>query len=102
MAPREPATRQPLIGSDSDVTFPVLAGEVIDELAALGEERQVGEGDILYRAGDAVWDFYVLVEGHVDIVREGDPEELVVSYGAGQFIGELSLLTGQKTYLTAR
>src|SRR5208282_6051664 len=36
------------------------------------------------------------------ISEEGAGESVIVSYGPGQFIGELGLLTGQRTYLTAR
>ena len=47
-------------------------------------------------------DFYVLIEGEVEVVRDDESQQLVAVYGPGQFVGELGLLTGQRTYLTAR
>ena len=73
------------------------------ELAPLGEERAVEVGDVLYRAGDESYDFLVVLEGTVDIIRpdvEGDA--LITTHGAGRFLGELNMLTGQRLYLTAR
>jgi thioredoxin reductase (NADPH) len=90
-------------GSDpSDVRFPTFGPEELLQLAEFGEEITVGAGDTLYRAGESSGSFYVLLEGGIDVVREGEPDEVVVRYPAGHFIGELSLLTDQRTYLTAR
>jgi thioredoxin reductase (NADPH) len=75
---------------------------LLTELAEFGVERPVAPGEMLYRAGDDRWDFFVLLEGGVEIVRDDGSEGLIVSYGRGQFIGELGLLTGQRPYLTAR
>ena len=46
--------------------------------------------------------FFVLMEGEVEVVRDDESQELVVVYTAGQFIGELGLVTGQRTFSTAR
>lgn len=74
------------------------------DLAALtpfGEVRAMAAGEILYQAGDAVSGFVVVLEGEVEIVRPVDGE-IVVVHGAGRFLGELNLITGQRHYLTAR
>jgi thioredoxin reductase (NADPH) len=73
------------------------------ELAPYGEERAVSAGDILFSPADDAYDFWVIVHGEVEIVRP-DPagDALVVVHGDGRFLGELSLLTGQRPYLTAR
>jgi thioredoxin reductase (NADPH) len=57
---------------------------------------------VLYRAGQSNSDFFVLIEGEVEVVRDDESQELVVVYTAGQFIGELGLITGQHSVLTAR
>jgi thioredoxin reductase (NADPH) len=65
----------------------------------------VTEGDVLYRAGDADYDFILVEEGEVAILREatpGSPEHVVVRHGPGRFLGELNMITGQAAYLTAR
>jgi thioredoxin reductase (NADPH) len=96
-------SRTPIVVADpSDRRFPVLPPEVLEELSEFGVRRQLAAGDVLYRAGESAPDFYVLIEGEVEVVRDDDSQQLVVAYTAGQFIGELSLLTGQRTFLTAR
>ncbi len=98
-----PSARAPIVEADpSDPRFPAFSPDVLDELSEFGEQEELAAGDVLYRAGEARWDFYVLMEGAVEVVRDDESQQLVVSYGAGQFIGELGLLTGQRTYLTAR
>jgi len=58
---------------------------------------------VLFAAGDAKYDFFVVVSAKVDIIGHFDDEdEVIVQHGPGRFIGELNLLTGQRAYLTAR
>src|SRR5258706_3352809 len=76
---------------------------MIDEIAALGAERAVEVGEILFRAGDDTPPLFVILEGEVEIVRQDNHgEEVVATHVAGGFLGELNLLTGQRAYLTAR
>ncbi len=95
--------RSPIVVADpSDRRFPVFSPDVLEELSEFGERRALAAGDVLYRAGQSNYDFFVLVEGEVEVVRDDESQELVVVYTAGQFIGELGLVTGQRTFLTAR
>ena len=97
------AARSPLAVADpSDQRFPAFSADALEELDEFGERREMALGDALYRAGEARRDFYVLIEGEVEVVRDDESQQLVVVYGPGQFVGELGLLTGQRTYLTAR
>jgi thioredoxin reductase (NADPH) len=60
---------------------------------------------VLFRSGDASYDFFLLEDASADVVREAtpdSPEALVGHRGPGEFLGELGLLTGQTAYLTAR
>src|SRR4029077_16611543 len=68
----------------------------------VGEVRSIASGDVLYEAGDDVPAFFVVLEGEVEIVRQDGNNEVVARHGPGRFLGELNLLTGQRTYLTAR
>jgi thioredoxin reductase (NADPH) len=91
------------IGDLGDVGAPVLDAGALAELAEFGEERVVAAGELLFEAGDRSYDFMVILEGEVEILRsEFDRERLIVVHGTGRFIGELNLLTGQRVYLTAR
>ena len=81
-----------------------LDGPGLDDIAQFGREQAVAAGEVLYRAGDDSPNFFVVLEGEVEVVRGyGDDDEVVVvTHGAGRFLGELNLLTGQRPYLTAR
>ncbi len=89
--------------SDTGAVQPSLDAAALAELAAFGEEQPVSAGDVLFRAGDLFYDFFVVLDGKVEIVRQDiEGEAVIAEYGAGGFLGELSLLTGQRPYLTAR
>ncbi|MGW4792398.1 FAD-dependent oxidoreductase [Nonomuraea sp. NPDC004297] len=84
---------------------PVLDDEQSCRLAEYGEVEHVEVGRNLYTVGDDSYDFFLLLTATVDIVRNAtaiEPQRLVYQGGPGDFLGELSLLTGQQVYLTAR
>ncbi|MGH9049029.1 MAG: FAD-dependent oxidoreductase [Acidimicrobiia bacterium] len=92
-------------GSDvaSDAAPAPLSQSALEEIATFGDERTVAEGDVLFRAGDLSYDFFVVLDGEIEIVRpHDDGDVLLAAHGAGRFLGELNLLTGQRAYLTAR
>ncbi|WP_285116483.1 cyclic nucleotide-binding domain-containing thioredoxin-disulfide reductase [Leifsonia sp. fls2-241-R2A-40a] len=83
---------------------PVLDRESLHRLESFGTVEEVAEGDTLFRAGDENLDFFVVEAGRVDIVREattGSRARVVAEWQAGEFLGELSMLTGQASILTA-
>jgi len=85
--------------------YPSLTDEQWTRLKAYGTGQAVEVGTVLFRAGDSSYDLILVESGVVDVVRTETPdapEAVVVSSGAGRFVGELSLLTGQAAYLTAR
>jgi thioredoxin reductase (NADPH) len=86
-----------------EAAVPLLDPEAIAELARHGEERAVAVGDVLFQAGDESYDFIVLLEGAVDIIRtDPEGETLLTTYSAGRFLGELSMITGQRLLATGR
>jgi thioredoxin reductase (NADPH) len=82
---------------DVDGAFPRLTDAQIAQLAPLGERRRTQAGDLLFRAGDLGYDFFVVLAGKVATVDGyGTPDQrLVAVHGPGRFLGEISLLTGQ-------
>jgi thioredoxin reductase (NADPH) len=80
----------------------VLSASQLEVLQRYGVEQRVAIGDVLFRDGDATYDLIVLLEGETRIVEHyAQPDEFViVSYGPGEFMSEISLLTGQRAYLT--
>ncbi|MGD0380183.1 MAG: FAD-dependent oxidoreductase [Acidimicrobiales bacterium] len=98
-----PGAVSSVIQSGDDEVAPTLGAAALAELAEFGDEQVVEAGDVLYRAGDASYDFFVVLEGQVEIVRQDtEREDIIASFSAGGFMGELSLLTGQRPYLTGR
>ena len=51
----------------------------IDELRPFGVERAVEHGEYLFRAGDATYDFVVMLEGSAEILRVDDAGETVIA-----------------------
>ena len=98
------------MGGTSQFELPPLAGplSVLDdqartELADLGTWRTFAVGETLMRQGGASRALFVIATGRVRVVMatiEGD-ELLVAVLGAGQTVGELSVLDGQPRSATA-
>ncbi|GAA1414975.1 FAD-dependent oxidoreductase [Catellatospora coxensis] len=83
----------------------VLNDEQFDRLARYGAVEPVEAGQDLYRPGDDSYDFFLLRTAAVDIVHDAtaiEPQRTVYRCRPGDFLGELSLLTGQHVYLTAQ
>ena len=58
---------------------------------------------MLFSAGEASYDLFVVLEGHVEVVNgDGEDAVVIVAYGRGGFVGELNLLTGQRRSLGCR
>lgn len=83
------------------VAYPRLSDAQLARLCAYGTPQAVEAGEILYGPGDATYDLIVAEDATVEIVqpatRDG-PEESLVRFGPGSFLGELNMLTGQPVY----
>jgi thioredoxin reductase (NADPH) len=91
--------------ANQSAAAPVLAPAQLSRLLSYGSSHPVAVGDVIFRVGDVGYDLVVIEEGVVEVVREATkdaPEAVVATHGAGRFLGELNLLTGQTVYLTAR
>ncbi|GAA2216019.1 FAD-dependent oxidoreductase [Nonomuraea monospora] len=83
----------------------VLTDEQFQRLAQYGVEEWAEHGSRLYSSGDSSYDLILLRSAAVEVVRDTttiDPEHLIYRRGPGDFLGELSLLTGQQVFATAR
>ena len=53
-------------------------------------------GEIIFRQGDLARSFYILLTGTVEVFRgQGEQEVPVAMLGAGEYFGEMSLLSGE-------
>lgn len=119
---------QPVDPADEEVLaerLPWWEGKVADRLAALGDEvplfsevselalrelmlaaeaKRFGAGEVILRQNDYTDSFLIVVGGEVGIsVRpeSGGEEQRVATLGAGNFFGEMGLISGRRRNATA-
>jgi CRP/FNR family transcriptional regulator, cyclic AMP receptor protein len=63
----------------------------LDEIAAIADELSIAEGTDLTHEGAAGHEFIVLIDGSADVRRKGRE---INTLGAGDFLGEIALVTG--------
>ncbi len=85
-------------GDIERVAWPQLAPDLIERFRQHGESRTLAAGDVLFDIGQDSYDFVYLEEGNVEIIDRAN-DRLVLRIEAGNFIGELGMLMGQKTFL---
>ncbi|MFD7307793.1 FAD-dependent oxidoreductase [Promicromonospora sp. NPDC059942] len=89
----------------AEAPAPALSREQFGRLASYGQRERVAAGDVLYATGDRRYDLFLIESAVVDVVRDATataPEHVVYTRHPGDFTGELSMLTGQSVFLTAR
>ncbi|MGI8508117.1 MAG: FAD-dependent oxidoreductase [Gemmatimonadaceae bacterium] len=87
----------------SNTAFPKLTPEQIDMLRPFGRVRSVQVGDILFSEGNRDFAFFVVLTGAVEVL-EGFPRDphTVTVHEPGEFVGDVDLLTGRASLVTAR
>jgi CRP-like cAMP-binding protein len=81
---------------------PLFAGcskRELDEVAAIADELYLPEGRTLTKEGATGHEFLVLVEGAAEVRRNG---RKVNTLGAGDFLGEIALITGAPRTATVK
>src|SRR6476661_1128418 len=78
---------------------PALSPSQLAKVTDLGEERTADAGDVLFRVGDHDYPFIAILKGEVAMLDGAGNE--IVRQGPSNFLGELSLLSGQSAFLTA-
>jgi thioredoxin reductase (NADPH) len=82
--------------------FPTLTGAQMGRLAAIGRRRKIAAGEILVEVGDKAVPFFVVVSGEIQIVQpSGAAEQLIVTHGPGQFLGEANMIAGRRALVRA-
>jgi len=76
-----------------------LPAEYIAMLRTEGEIRPTTTGEVLFREGDLGYDFIVILAGRVAILdHQAGVERQLATGGAGEFVAELNLLTGERLF----
>jgi signal transduction histidine kinase len=75
--------------------FPRLPIEKIREICKEGKEISLRDGEEIFAQGVANYPFFVVLEGRIRVTKQvGNQEMLLTVHEAGQFTGEISMLTG--------
>ena len=82
--------------------FQTLSDEQIDMLRGCGEEVEIKEGDYLFKSGEDVDHFEVILDGKVSIFDPYDEDGHDGYAGSSAMIGEIGQLTGQKALLSCK
>ncbi len=83
--------------------FPTLTAAQIARVAAYGKKRQASAGEVLVEQGDYNLPFVVVISGTLELVRStGAGEELIVVYTAGNFLGDVTMLSSRRSLMRAR
>jgi CRP-like cAMP-binding protein len=70
--------------------FDGCSKQELQKIAGIADELDLPEGKVLIREGDRGREFFVIVNGEVEVRRKG---RKMTTLGPGDFIGEISLLS---------
>jgi thioredoxin reductase (NADPH) len=95
-----------VVDASADSTaFPTLTPAQLTRLSDYGDVHDVEAGEPLVLEGQRFYGLIVVLEGSVEIVyvdQLSGAETVIVTHGPGQFLGELSLFTGQRAVVHGR
>jgi len=88
---------------NQNTLFPKLSEAALQELQQHGIEVQLNQGEVLFKEGDANYNFYIVLEGEVQVSKQVNSEtRLLAVHHRGDFMGEISMLTGTGSIATAQ
>jgi len=79
--------------------FEGLSKKELTELARVTDDLALEPGTVLCREGKIGREFFVLVDGSVDVIQGG---KRIATLGGGDFIGEIALLTDTRRTATVK
>ncbi|MBD2432008.1 MULTISPECIES: ATP-binding protein [Fischerella] len=83
--------------------FPKLNDEALEEMKQYGTEIQLNAGDVLFKEGDSNYNFHAVLNGELEITKQvGGETRLLAIHRRGEFVGELSMLTGAAYIASAK
>lgn len=84
--------------------FPVLSADQVERLTEYGEVETLPEGSLLFERGDRGADFFLILDGNIEIFdfdENGEPNVFTV-HGKHQFTGELDLFNNREILVGGR
>ena len=85
-------------------TFPELTPEMMERVAGYGAEEPLAKGATVFHRGDRSVDFFVVLDGAVEIFdhEEGGEAKVFSTHHARQFTGELDLFNNREILVSGR
>jgi thioredoxin reductase (NADPH) len=81
---------------------PMLTQEQIDRICPIAVSRHVEVGEVLYEPSQSDVPLFIVLDGVVSISRTGEDDKVLATREAGQFTGEMSVISGRRSLLKAR
>jgi thioredoxin reductase (NADPH) len=83
------------------VAFPQLTEAELAVVRPLATAREYADGEVVFRAGQADIDLYIVESGQIEIQNPSDGHSVIVVHEPGQFSGDIDLLTRRPVIVTA-
>jgi thioredoxin reductase (NADPH) len=84
------------------IAFPKLDPDQIDALAEFATRRHLGDGESLFEVGDRGFGFFVVLSGAIEVAEPSTGElKTVAVHQPGEFTGDVDMLTGNPTVVSA-
>src|SRR5262245_16556288 len=99
--PARPAEDHGMTHSEEKAAFPELTSAEIAMVKPMATARDCVDGEIVFRAGQADIDFYIVESGAIEIQNPADRHRVIVVHHPRQFSGDIDLLTGRPVIVTA-
>src|SRR5580658_3270629 len=89
------------MSTNQETAFPRLSAAELAVLKPLATAHDFADGEVIFRAGQADIDLFVVESGQIDILNPTDGNRVIVTHEPGQFSGDIDLLTGRPVIVTA-
>src|SRR6266513_2855571 len=83
------------------IAFPQLDESDLMAIRPLATPCSFDDGQIVFRAGQADLDLFVVESGAIEIINPSDDNRHVVTHTPGQFAGDIDLLTRRPVIVNA-
>ena len=86
--------------SSEEIAFPPLDAADLTALKSLSTPCEFEDGQVIFRAGQADLDLFVVESGGIEILNPADDNRHIVTHGSGHFAGDIDLLTRRPVIVT--
>lgn len=88
---------------NENALFPKLPEEALQKMQTVGAQIHFNAGDIVFTEGQADYKFCIVLDGEIEITKQlGGERKLLAVHRRGEFMGEVSMLTGHGASASAR